>query len=45
MASTLSLSRLIKEVIPELVTMENVPEVIKHKVYQDFIDELEVTRL
>lgn len=34
-------SRLIKEVNPELVTMENVPEVIRHKVYQDFIDELE----
>lgn len=33
-------SRLIKEVNPELVTMENVPEVIRHKVYQDFIDEL-----
>ena len=33
-------SRLIKEVEPELVTMENVPEVIKHKVYQDFISEL-----
>ncbi len=33
-------SRLIREVEPELVTMENVPEVIKHKVYQDFIDEL-----
>ncbi|RFS32174.1 DNA cytosine methyltransferase [Acinetobacter sp. SWAC5] len=33
-------SRLIKEVKPELVTMENVPEVIRHKVYQDFIDEL-----
>lgn len=35
-------SRLIKEVKPELVTMENVPEVIKHKVYQDFIDELKL---
>lgn len=33
-------SRLIREVNPELVTMENVPEVIKHKVYQDFISEL-----
>lgn len=33
-------SRLIKEIEPELVTMENVPEVIRHKVYQDFIDEL-----
>lgn len=35
-------SRLIKEVQPELVTMENVPEVIRHKVYQDFIDELKL---
>jgi DNA (cytosine-5)-methyltransferase 1 len=34
-------SRLIREVKPELVTMENVPEVVKHKVYQDFISELE----
>lgn len=34
-------SRLIKEVEPELVTMENVPDVIKHKVYHDFIQELE----
>ena len=34
-------SRLIKEVNPELVTMENVPDVIKHKVYHDFILELE----
>lgn len=33
--------RLIRDVLPELVTMENVPEVIKHKVYQDFISELE----
>lgn len=33
-------SRLIKEVQPELVTMENVPEVIRHKVYEDFVDEL-----
>lgn len=34
-------ARLIKEVQPELVTMENVPEVTKHKVYQDFIEDLE----
>jgi DNA (cytosine-5)-methyltransferase 1 len=33
-------SRLIKEVKPELVTMENVPDVTKHKVYHDFIEEL-----
>lgn len=34
-------SRLIEEVRPELVTMENVSEVIRHSVYQDFIDNLE----
>ena len=34
-------SRLIKEVKPELVTMENVPDVTKHKVYHDFVAELE----
>ncbi|ENV64225.1 hypothetical protein F949_01614 [Acinetobacter junii NIPH 182] len=34
-------SRLIREVNPEIVTMENVPEVIRHKVYQDFVEELE----
>ncbi len=33
-------SRLINEILPELVTMENVPEVIRHSVYQDFIDNL-----
>ena len=35
-------SRLIKDVNPELVTMENVPDVIKHKVYEDFISQLEL---
>ncbi|RXS93980.1 DNA cytosine methyltransferase [Acinetobacter junii] len=35
-------ARLISEVKPELVTMENVPDVIKHKVYHDFIQELEL---
>lgn len=34
-------SRLIKDVNPELITMENVPEVIRHKVYDDFINHLE----
>ncbi|EXB48653.1 DNA (cytosine-5-)-methyltransferase family protein [Acinetobacter baumannii 146457] len=34
-------ARLIRDVKPELVTMENVPDVIKHKVYHDFIQELE----
>lgn len=33
-------SRLIKEVNPELVTMENVPDVTKHQVYHDFVQEL-----
>lgn len=33
-------SRLIKEVKPELVTMENVPDVTKHKVYEDFVADL-----
>lgn len=35
-------SRLIKETEPHLVTMENVPDVTKHKVYHDFIDELKI---
>ena len=35
-----SFARLIQEVQPELVTMENVPDVIKHEVYHDFICEL-----
>ncbi|WP_444945657.1 DNA cytosine methyltransferase [Microbulbifer sp. VTAC004] len=34
-------ARLIKEVQPELVTMENVPEVVKHQVYHDFVADLE----
>lgn len=34
-------SRLIEEVKPELVTMENVPDVTKHKVYHDFVEKLE----
>lgn len=33
-------SRLIREVEPELVTMENVPDVTKHSVYHDFVTEL-----
>lgn len=33
--------RLIEEVKPELVTMENVPDVTKHKVYHDFVAKLE----
>lgn len=33
-------SRLIHEVQPELVTMENVPDVVKHEVYQDFVNNL-----
>ena len=33
-------SRLIDEVQPEIVTMENVPQVIKHAVYEDFVAHL-----
>ncbi|EAZ97556.1 DNA cytosine methyltransferase [Marinobacter sp. ELB17] len=33
-------SRLIGEVLPELVTMENVPDVTKHEVYHDFVGHL-----
>ncbi|QIB51797.1 DNA cytosine methyltransferase [Pseudomonas sp. OIL-1] len=33
-------SRLIREVQPELVTMENVPDVTKHAVYDDFVANL-----
>lgn len=32
--------RLIREVSPEIVTMENVPDVTKHKVYDDFYNSL-----
>ena len=34
-------ARLIDEVRPELVTMENVPDVTKHQVYHDFVVKLE----
>lgn len=34
-------ARLIKEVRPEIVTMENVPNVVKHEVYHDFVRTLE----
>lgn len=33
--------RLIEGNLPELVTMENVPEVVKHQVYHDFVKKLE----
>ncbi|NYS76914.1 MULTISPECIES: DNA cytosine methyltransferase [Halomonadaceae] len=33
-------TRLIKEAQPELVTMENVPSVTKHKIYHDFVGSL-----
>lgn len=36
-----SFRRLIEEVKPELVTMENVPDVTKHEVYHDFVEGLE----
>ncbi len=35
-----SFARLIREVKPELVTMENVPDVTKHEVYHDFVAKL-----
>ncbi|THF61407.1 DNA cytosine methyltransferase [Pseudothauera nasutitermitis] len=34
-------ARLIRKLEPELVTMENVPNVVKHKVYHDFVQTLE----
>lgn len=34
-------ANLVREVEPELVTMENVPNVTKHKVYHDFVTALE----
>ena len=34
-------ARLIRELNPELVTMENVPDVIKHDVYKDFVESLQ----
>lgn len=36
-----SFARLIREIRPEFVTMENVPDVTKHKVYHDFVKDLE----
>ncbi|CAK3751193.1 Type II methylase M.HgiDII [Vibrio crassostreae] len=33
-------SRLIEETLPDFVTMENVPDVIRHSVYDDFVQEL-----
>ena len=34
-------TRLIEGVLPELVTMENVPSVVKYQVYHDFVGKLE----
>ena len=34
-------ARLAKSVKPDIITMENVPSIIKHKVFHDFIDALE----
>lgn len=34
-------ARLIKQIRPELVTMENVPNVTKHAIYHEFVDTLE----
>lgn len=36
----LHFARLIKEIEPELVTMENVPGLVKHKVFQTFLNRL-----
>lgn len=33
-------SKLVKGTVPEIVTMENVPSVIKHAVFHDFVDTL-----
>ncbi len=35
-------ARLIRDTLPEIVTMENVPTVANHEVFQDFVSELEV---
>lgn len=34
-------SRLIQETLPDFVTMENVPDVVRHSVYDDFVQELQ----
>ncbi len=34
-------SRMIRDILPEFVTMENVPQVIKHSVYEDFVETLQ----
>lgn len=33
-------ARLIRDIYPEFVTMENVPQVVKHTVYEDFVENL-----
>ncbi|EGU59513.1 C-5 cytosine-specific DNA methylase [Vibrio nigripulchritudo ATCC 27043] len=33
-------ARLIKDTLPDFVTMENVPDVVRHSVYDDFVQEL-----
>ena len=33
-------ARIVEEVLPDVVTMENVPQVMKHKVYKDFEQKL-----
>ena len=37
-------SRLVEEAKPDIVTMENVPQLIKHTVYQDFVSQLEALK-
>lgn len=34
-------SRLIQEVKPDLITMENVPQLLEHKVFEEFLNELQ----
>lgn len=36
----LDFARLVKEIKPELVTMENVPQLLEHQVFNDFIENL-----
>lgn len=33
-------ARLVNEGLPEIVSMENVPEVMRHEIFQDFVDSL-----
>ncbi|MDA0998964.1 MAG: DNA (cytosine-5-)-methyltransferase [bacterium] len=37
-------TRIIKGVRPTIISMENVPQIIKHKVFRDFVNELETLK-